>query len=277
MKNYAEMLKNITKIEEVKTLIDAINNDIKDNAKFELNFAELEKAIKAINEKNEKAFVDSFLVSFENDRKTALDALLFVPCFDAYSVSIEKDGTYKLTDGKRLFKFAKLEKAFQLLKSKENDKNGKPIPNTGATIFGALRFYGLMMSFIRNLQKTNFEIDENEGYNLENVLLDEKSVFVKSDGDAFKSNSNTALQKQVNIIVKIMGYDVKLIKKDLPVLRLQAQKIRQDKKNAHFSVNAIIDDKAVLKFADVIFGVIASRASGKDIEIVTSKPEKDAK
>ena len=79
----------------------------------------------------------------------------------------------------------------------------------------------------------------------------------------------------MNIIVKFYGYDVQMLKKDLPILKIKAQKINQNRKTAEFSVNAIIDDNAILKFADVVCGVIASRICGKDIEVVTVKPKKD--
>ena len=148
------------------------------------------------------------------------------------------------------------------------------IINKGVTIFDALRFYGLTSIFIRNIQKSVFEVDETHKYNLDNVIVDNEKIFKDVDGSIFASNSNKALVKQLNIVIKFFGYDVEMFRCDLPILKIKAQKITQDKATAKFRVNAIIDDKAVLKFADSIFGIVASRINGENIEIVTKKENK---
>ena len=275
MKNYNTIIKTNTTLEEIKKTVENFNNDLSDNVLCTLEKASIEKALEPINKKLETEFTDKFLITMMTDRKKAFTDLLETPCYTKIVVIENQNKTFKIDDTKTvLFKFSTLEKAYQLSKSKETDKNGKAIPNKSVTIFDALRFYGLMATFIRNLQKSNFEIDEKEGYSLENVIIDEKRQFSEKDGKVFASNSNNALKDQTDILVKFFGYDVHLIKKDLPILKIKAQKLKQDRKNAKFTVNAIIDDKMILQFADVIFGVIASRITGKDIDIVTSKPKK---
>lgn len=275
MKNYNELLKNTTNIEEVKKIVDNINSDITDNNKdFDFDFINLKNAIDTINEDNKKEYTTHFCYTIEISRQTAFNELLGKPYYNTYGIKIEENGTFTITDNTRLFSFVNLEKGYQIFKSTENDKNGKPIANKSVTIFDALRFYGLMSVFVRNLQKSNFEIDKDNTYHLENVVIDNEKVFTENDGKTFASNSNNALEKQLNCIVKFFSYDVQMLKKDLPILKIKAQKIKQDKKNAQFEVNAIIDNNAILKFSDVVFGVIASRIDGKDIEVITTKPTK---
>lgn len=269
MTNYNELLKNAQTIEEVKEIVEKINDDISDNAEFVLTESKLTEKIKGINMENEIIFSRSFVYKLRIDRKTAFQSLLTNPCFDVYSVKIEDNGTYTINESTRIFKFSHLEKTLQGF-DENRDKNGKIIYDTTKTIFSALRFYGLCRCFIRNLQKSNFEID-GEGYNLEKVKIGDKQIFTADDGKCFASNSNNALEKQLNILVKFMEYDVKMLKRDLPILKIKAQKIKQDKKNANFSVNAILTDNAVLNFANVIFGLVTTRMQGKDVEVITKK------
>lgn len=275
MTNYNEMLKNTNTIKEIKSLVDDINADILDNVPMQFDFAKLQKAVAQVNTNNENDFATHFCYAVELDRKKAFAELLDSPCFDTYSIKANDDGTFEINDNVRLFKFQKLEKAYQVFKSVENDKNGKPIANKSATIFGALRFYGVMGAFIRNLQKSNFEIDGKNGYHLENVVLDNMKIFDEKDGECFTSNSNGKLTDQLNIIVKFFSYDVMMCRKDLPILKIKAQKIKQDKTSAKFSVNAIINDNNILDFANAVFGVVATRIKGEDIEIITKKADKE--
>ncbi len=276
MTNYIETIKNATNIEEVKQIVENINSDILDNNEVDVNYVNIKNALDAINEDNKNSFTNAFCYALDINRKTAFNMLLSKPYYNTHSIKLEDNGTYTITDSTKIFSFINLEKGYQLIKHIETDKNGKAIANKSVTVFDALRFYGLTATFIRNLQKSNFEIDADNAYHLENVIVDNEKVFTEKDGETFASNSNNALEKQLNIIVKFFGYDVQMLKKDLPILKIKAQKIKQDKKNAQFTVNAIIDDNAILKFADAIFGVIASRINGKDIEIVTVKPTKEA-
>lgn len=277
MKNYNEILKNTTKIEEVKILVKEINERLKDNDKdFEFNFLDLKSTVDEINKENRKAYTTSFCFDMDASRQNAFNQLMNKPYFDTYSVNFnENTREYEVIDKTSLFRFKDLERGYMLHKSTETNTKGEAIPNKEVTIFDAKRFYGITSAFIRNLQKSTFEIDKDNSYNLENVVLDNEKCFTDIDGKCFESNSNNALEKQLNIIVKFFSYDVQMFKKDLPILKIKAQKIKQDRKNARFSVDAIIDDNAILKFADVIFGVIASRIYGKDIEIITSKPTKE--
>lgn len=276
MKNYNEMLKNAKNIEEVKKIVDDINNDIKDNNKdFEFNFAVLTEICKSFTDVNKDNFTDNFCAIAKYDRLKAFNGLLSKPYYIGYSAKFDsQNNLYVVVDVEKLFSFSNLEKGYRKYVA-ELDTNGKPIIDKSITIFDALRFYGLTSVFVRNLQKANFEIDKDNGYNLENVVVDGENIFKDIDGKCFSSNSNNSLEKQLNIIVKFFGYDVQMLKKDLPILKIKAQKIKQDKKNAKFSVNAIIDDNSILKFADVIFGVVASRIKGEDIEIITTKPTKE--
>lgn len=275
MKNYTEMFEKMTDIDEIKATIAEINDNIKDNEKYILNDTSIVKALESINENNKNIFTNAFITIFNTDAKVAFADLLKKPHYTVYAV-IYKDNAYSIKESARLFKFIDLEKGYKASKAKtDTDGNITNIDEVNkATIFGALRFYGLTSCFIRNLQKSNFEIDKENGYNLAKVVLNGEQVFTDIDGKCFESNSNNNLEKQLNVIVKFFGYDVQMLKKDLPILKIKAQKIKQNKQNAKFTVNAIIDDKTVLKFADVIFGVVASRINGEDIEVITSKPKK---
>ena len=277
MKNYNEILAKITKIEEVKKVVAEINNNIQDNNKnFEFNFANLQTVVDDINKKNREIFSKSFVALALSNRKVAFADLLEKPYYNTFTAIFDKkSGLYDVKDSTRLFTFTDLEKAYRAEKS-EKDSQGNPIIDKSITIFDATRFYGLASVFIRNLQKANFEIDEANGFKLENVVVDGEKIFKDIDGKIFESNSNNALEKQLNILVGFFGYDVKMLKKDLPILKLKAQKLKQDRKTAQFSVNAVIDDNSILKFADVVFGVIANRIKGLDTEIITSKPTKKA-
>ena len=72
MKNYNELLKNTSNIEEVKNIVDDINADIKDNNKdFEFNFAILTDTVKKINKENEGIYTSDFCFLMDTSRKTA--------------------------------------------------------------------------------------------------------------------------------------------------------------------------------------------------------------
>lgn len=276
MENYNAKMLEVKNLNELEAIIEKHKNNILDNVDCRLDEFTVKKAIEKVNNTFASEFTDNFINVFITEPKKAFEMLLETPYYKSVTYTENNNHTFSLkTDNKKLFKFADLEKSYQLLKSEETSpKNGAKIPNKGVTIFGALRFYGCMMTFIRNLQKSVFEIDETNGFKLENVVIDNKKAFDEKDGEVFKSNSQNALEKQLNIIAEFYRYDVKMLKKDLPILKLKAQKLRQNKENAQFTVNAIIDDKTVLQFADVVFGVIASRIKGNDVEIITSVPKK---
>ena len=270
MKNYNETLKKIENIEELKTLVTNVNDDIADNIEHIFDISILYKVIENINKTNEIIFSKSFVNILLNDRVSAFNDLVKNPSFTVYSLIINDNNTIEIKESKRLFKFSNLEKCYQTTKSTETDKNGKPILNKSVTIFGALRFYGLCATFIRNCLKSNFTIDENCMYNISNVVIDDKHKFSAEDGKAFASNSNNSLEKQLNILVKFMGYDVKMLKKDVAILKLYAQKLTQDKDNAHTTVKEI----NTIKFADKIFSLVCSRLANKDVAITLTNDKK---
>lgn len=272
MKNYNTELKNANTPAELKAVINSINTDILDGNAPAFDLAELTKAQTRATDSNKNTFANSFLLAMQTDRQTAFSSLFATPYYMGVSVK-QKGSTYTFNETKRLFRFADLEKAFRLLHSTETDNKGNAKQNTSVTIFDKLRFYGLVSAFLRNLQKDKFDID-GEGYTLENLVLDGEKKLTKKEGEAFASHSNNALVTQFDAISKFFCCPVHLYKKDLPTLRDKATKIKQDRETAKFSHNAIIDDNAVLAFADVIFGVIASRRCNEDIAVITSKPSK---
>lgn len=265
MKNYNEIIKNSTNIEEVKKAVADFNNDIADNVESKLDESILKKAIDTINKQYEKAFANAFCVLLDTDRKTAYLDLIANPSFKKVVYKVSENGAITIEDKKAVFKFATLEKQYQTLHSIENDKDGKPILNKKVSVFGAMRFYGLCESFIRNMLISNFTVDNEKAVDLSRVKIADKTIFTTDDGKAFASNSNNALEKQLNILVKFFDIEVKMLKKDLPILKLSAQKVKKDTSN-----KSSIKETNVLKFADVMFSVVTSRYNNEDIKVITN-------
>ena len=271
MTNYNEKIKQAGNIEELRGVINSINDDILNNVEFTLNMAELEKSVKAFNEEFKNEFISKFIADYEEDRKNAFTNLVKSANFQKVVIAENDCGTIKFDDTKKSFvKFADLENAYQLYKSTETDKNGHKIKNKSVTIFGALRFYGLCDAFIRNMFIGNLTIDNEKAVNLSKVKIADKTIFDENDGKCFASNSNNALEKQLNILARFFDIDVKMLKKDLPILKLSAQKIKRDVTNNYSSINEI----KTLKFVDVLFSVITSRYNNTDVAIYTNDGEK---
>ena len=269
MKNYNEIIK---KVMEEKTLnkvrleeiITEYNNDITDNNECKLDFIEIEKAVKMLNDKFEKDFLTSVVVAIGQNRKNAFETLIKCPTFEKIVVSQNENKTIKKEDKTSIFKFAKLENEIQSY-NQPLDVNGKVIKDKSKTVFGALRFYGLCETFIRNMFISNVNIDSDVKFDISKVKIDDVNIFTEKDGECFKTNSNNALEKQLNILVKFFDLDVKMLKKDLPILKLSAQKIKRDTDNKS-SINEI----KVLKFVDVLFSVIGTRYNNENVKVFTS-------
>ena len=165
MKNYNNIIKNSTNIEEVKKAVTDFNNDIADNVDCKLDENKLKLALDFINKQYEKTFANAFCSLLDTDRKTAYLDLIANPSFKKFVCKIAENGTITIEEKKAVFKFATLEKQYQLNHSIENDNDGKPILNKKVSVFGAKRFYGLCESFIRNILINNITIDEKKDVN----------------------------------------------------------------------------------------------------------------
>lgn len=251
-----------TTIEALKSIVEEYNDSILNNAPKTLDFAKVETFKNAINSIYENAFITDFVTLAKQDKAKAMNSLLTKFNFKQISVKIEENNTYSVIekDGKgnelvKLFDFKKLEKAFQIANSTENDEKGNPKPNKTVTIFGALRIYGLTQTFINFLIKENLDQKDLEKYKvkLENIVVGEEKIFDENDNKAFESISNNNLEKQLNIIVRLMGFnDVKLLKRDVKVLKMLVLKIKQNKHTAHHNIK----DIDTLTFTNHIFSRI---------------------
>lgn len=267
MTNYNEKITQAQNLDEVKTVLEGINNAILDNETISFDVAKIEKKIAALNEDEKNHFSFSFCFGcHEVGRKATFEKLVKTPNYDKYMLVENDNGTYTIKEGKALFKFADLEKYYQLAKSTETDKNGKKITNKSVTVFGAKRFYGLCECFIRNLFTTNLVVDGEKVYDLSKVKIAEKTIFDENDGKCFGSTSNNALEKQLNILARFFEIDVKMLKRDLPILKMAVQKIKRDVDSNKPSVR----ETSVIKFADILFSVIANRYNGFDVEVITN-------
>lgn len=267
MKNYTEIIKNTTNLETLKNIVADLNNDKLDNTEIIFDMSALEKSVTLINEEYKNSFSSDFCIGIETDRKATFEKLLKNPNYTKVVIVENENGTISLDDSKKsLFKFTDLEKYYQLMKSTETDKNGKPMKNKEVTVFGALRFYGLCDSFIRNLFTNNLIIDDNKVYNLAKIKIADKTIFDENDGKCFASTSNNALEKQLNILVRFFDIDAKMLKRDLPILKMSVQKIKRDIETNKASINEV----KTLKFADILFSVITSRYNNENVKVFTN-------
>ena len=238
-----------TTIENLKAIIEEYNDGILNNAPLTLDFAKVETFKNAINSNYENAFIGDFVALAKKDKKQAINGLLTNFNFKQINVKIEDNNTYSIIekDGKenelvRLFDFKKLEKAYQIAHSTENNEKGDPIPNKAVTIFGALRIVGLTQTFMNFLIKDNLDSKDIDKYKikLEKIVVGEEKIFDENDNKAFESISNNNLEKQLNIIVRLMGFNgVKLLKRDVKVLKMLVLKIKQNKHTAHHTITDI--------------------------------------
>ena len=268
MKNYNEMLnkkeEKIT-LEILKNVIDLFNNDVKSNIECKLDYATIENCIKALNDEYKKNFVDGFIYALDTDRKATFEKLVNNPNYAKISVKVENNNTYTLkTDGKTLFKFKDLENAYQILHSKETDKNGKPIKNKSVTVFGATIFEDVIKCFIRNLFTENVKVDGLK-INVDKVVINGELPFKDCNGECFKSNTNNKLEEQLNIISKFFNIDVKMLKRDITPLKIYAQNVKRNIDN-----ETSIKETDFYKFTDLIFSVVAMRYNNKNVKVFTS-------
>lgn len=258
----SNFLSNDPTLENLKAVVNEYNESLLNNAPLTLDFAKVETFKNAINSIYEKDFIDTFVNLAKQDKAKAINSLLTTFNFKQISVKIEENNTYSIIelDGKgnnlvKLFDFKKLEKAYQLANSTETDKDGKPLPNKTVTIFGALRIYGLTQTFINFLIKENLDTKDLEKYKvkLEKIVVGDEKIFDENDNKAFESISNNNLEKQLNILVRLMGFNgVKLLKRDVKVLKMLVLKIKQDKHTAHHKIK----DIDTLTFLNHIFSRI---------------------
>lgn len=274
MKNYTAELTEITLKSEVLELVENYNNDFADGIECQLDVAELQKTVDFINKQTEKAFYTHFCYAVETlNRNSAFTELLTKPSFEWLVISVDDNGKITIKDDKtRLVSFAKLEKFYQIFKSTDNDKNGKPIANKSVTIFEQKRIYGLTDAFTRNLLLDIIKVDGTK-YDLSRVKIGDVTIFTEKDGECFATNSKTALDKQLNIIVKFFGLDLTMRKTDLAIIKQLVLKIRQDKSSGKFSAK----ENNTFKMLDIIFGVMCSRFANEDVKIQAYKTDKDGK
>lgn len=266
MKNYNEILAKVENFDEMEVIIGQINDDIVNNAEYSFTEKAVKNAVDGINADFEKQFLTNVIGKLDADRKTAFESLVKCPSFPKAVYSYNENGTIKLEKKTAVFKFANLEKKYQLDKSTETNKDGKPIANKAVTVFGALRFYGLCECFIRNIFIGNTTVDSEKTVDISKVKIDNEAIFVDDNGKTFVGGSNSALERQLNVLVKFFGLDVKMLKRDLPILKLSAQKIKRDNESNKSSINEV----KVLKFVDVLFSVITSRYNNEDVKIFTA-------
>ena len=255
-------LSNDPTLENLKAIVNEYNESLLNNAPLTLDFAKVETFKNAINSIYEKDFIDTFVNLAKQDKAKAINSLLTTFNYPQISVKINDDNTYSVitqdangNDLVKLFDFKKLEKAYQLAHSVETDKNGKPLPNKGVTIFGALRFQGLCQTFMHFLTTQTLEEKDLEKYKvkLEKIVVGDEKIFDENDNKAFESISNGNLEKQLNILARLMGFNgVKLLKRDVKVLRLIVLKVKQNARTAHHTIKGI----DYLTFANHIFSRI---------------------
>ncbi len=265
-KTQIENTQTISELEAVFTTFSEKHLD--ENTAFSLDdFQALETQTKKLNEKHFSLFCYNFFKMLETDRKTAFENLVENPHYTT-AQALKDDGKITLSiNEKTLFKFSDLEKQYQLSKSESVNKKGQPIPNISKSIFGSLRFYTVVDSFMRNLFLKNVEIDDDKKLDLSRVKLDDVTIFDEKDGTCFSSNKPNDLKKQLNIIVRFMGFEPIMWRDDILPLKLTTQKIKIDKSTLLVSVHEIgkkdknsnKKDNAILRFTDLMFAVIATR------------------
>ena len=267
MTNFNEKITTATTKTDIQNIVNEFNENVLNNVENVLDFSALSKKVDKLNENTKNDFINQTVENIINDRKKAFEKLVYYPNFEKCSLSVEDNGKLKFADdGKALFKFAELEKAFQLRHATETDKNGKKIRNKSVTIFGALRFYGLCECFIRHLFNDNVSLNGEIKIDLSKIKIADKTIFSENDGKCFSSNSNNALEKQLNILAKFFDIEVKMLKRDLPALKIVAQKVRRNVTNNRSS----IQETNTLNFVDFLFSVITSRYLNENVALFDS-------
>ena len=255
-------------LEKLQDIIKDYNQAILDNEEVEkIDFTKVENVKNLINTNYEKIFIANYVSQAKQDKKTAINSLLTNFNFKQINVQLKEDNAISIIELDasedqlvKLFDFSKLENAFQIEKSVETNQKGEPKPNKGETIFGALRIYGLTVNFINNLTGEIIDKKDQDFYKvkLENVVVGEEKIFDENDNKAFIPNekgtfSNNQLESQLNILVRLMGFEnVKLLKRDIKILKLLVLKIKQSNKTAKHQIKQV----NTLKFLNHIFARI---------------------
>ena len=260
MTNYNEILKNekIT-LNEVMTTYASIKEDISNNVEIEFDMNNLLTAVKNANNNSEENYYSKAILS-----ENPFEYMIINPSFDVIRYDIKTNNVVNTNSKgdtlKKLAKIAKLEKAYQLYKSDEVDKFGKPIPKKSATVFLTTKYYNLCSCFVRHLFTRVLTVDNEKIVNLEKIKIDGVSVFSEKDGECFASNSYNQLEKQLNIIVKFFKVDdVQMLKKDVKVVEafIHKAKINTD---GYISIK----ENDCLKIADVILAQIRHKKADKE-------------
>lgn len=255
-------------LETLQAVINEYNTALLDNEKTEkIDFLAVEKVKNIINANYEKIFIANYVSQAKQDKKTAINSLLTNFNFKQINVKLNENNTISIIELDasedqlvKLFDFSKLEHAFQLANSVETDQKGNAKPNKSVTIFGALRIYGLAVNFINNLTGEIIDKKDQDFYKvkLENVVVGDEKIFDENDNKAFIPNekgtfSNNQLESQLNILVRLMGFEnVKLLKRDIKILKLLVLKIKQSNKTAKHQIK----QANTLKFLNHIFARI---------------------
>lgn len=272
MKTFNEKILTLTQenatLEKLQDIIKDYNQAILDNEKVEIiDFSKVENVKSIINANYENTFITHYVLLAKQDKKQAINNLLKSFNFKQIAVKLEENNTISINELDaskeelvKLFDFSKLEHAFQLANSVETDQKGNAKPNKSVTIFGALRIYGLTVNFINNLIGETIDKKDLDFYKvkLENIVVGDEKIFDENDNRAFIPNdkgtfSNNQLESQLNIIVRLMGFEnVKLLKRDIKILKLLVLKIKQSNKTATHQIKQV----NTLKFLNHIFARI---------------------
>ena len=268
MKNTVKtIIENVKTIDGLNEQVNKYNDNIKDNVKNDLSFSDLSIIAENITSENKENHTDSFLTSLANDRKIAFDGLLKNPCYNKVYLVENVDNTIKVENILVINNIVDIEKRYRLVNYKELSKtNGKPIPNKSITIFGVLRFYGLLEKFIENLMLNQVENNGEYKTDLTRINL-VGTEFTEQDGKCFDGISITALDKQLRVLTKFFGdNEIKTKKKDLVLLRSQVIKMKFDVKN----LNCDFSESKTNAFIKVLYKYFVSIYNNHNTQLTNS-------
>lgn len=241
----------ILKAATLSDLVAALNEDATILSYVQQRAAEHKK-----EEIRKKA--EQFAADYEKDATAMFKAFIADP-FTTFSVVSEntKKGensrSFELVERKYQVGFYQVERAYQLMKSKESDENGNPLPNKAATIAVDKQFEIKLRMFLDNLAKN---IAGDLGTKAP-VLTDKQAE--QKTGD-FALNSRSALEKQLNAVVSaILPEEVcpKMIKADVKFIGLALTRVRYTQvtmanekglMNTLFAALKVRTEKAAYKF-----------------------------
>lgn len=201
---------------------------------------------------------EQFAAEYAEDAIAMFKAFIADP-FTTFSVISEntkkgeKSRSFELAERKYQVSFYQVERAFQLMKSKDTDESGNPLPNKSVTIAADPQFEIKLRMFLDNLAKN---IAGDLGAKAP-VLTDKQAE--QKTGD-FAQNSRAALEKQLNAVVSaILPGEVcpKMIKADVKFLGLALTRVRYTRvtmanekglMNALFAALKVRTEKAAYDF-----------------------------